>query len=164
MSQNPDTLLYIPRFYAIGLYLIYIIISQWLFLATIQGWAALGDLLLVGWILPLYWLILIVSVLSRPGLYISKNIFFKLVIIIIIFQIISLLLNYGNCSGSPKEFNFIQRVYIEHKYNEYICWISGLIISPWVNMGIVYFIRIIFYILNLVLIIGLISTNKTPNP
>ncbi len=163
MSQNSDTLLYIPRFLAVGLYLVYIIVSRLLYCYTSPNYAGFADLFLTGWILPLFWIILLVSVLSRPELYMAQKNFLALVILIIIFQIASLLFNSDNCfiSGSQREFNFIQKVFIERQYKEPICLLTDkeLQVSPWVNVGFVYLIRIIFYILNLVLIISLITTN-----
>ena len=155
MTQNHQGFFYIPLLPALAVYLMYIILSNRLFIIS----GGLGELVFM-WVLPLYWLILLIACFFTPGGYISKYFFFGILIVIAILQILSVLFNEIKCfPESHNSFNYIQQIIAEDP--DSLCT-KNRVVSPWVSSSIYLCIRGAYYFANFILIILLISANKVP--
>lgn len=155
MTQNHQGFFYIPLLPALAVYLMYIILSNRLFIIS----GGLGELVFM-WVLPLYWLILLIACFFTPGGYISKYFFFGILIVIAILQILSVLFNEIKCfPESHNSFNYIQQIIAENPAS--LCK-KDTVVSPWVSYSIYVWIRLAYCFANFILIILLISANKVP--
>ena len=165
MTQNQQDFFYISLLLALAVYLIYIILSNYLFfMSAVAGvrkstWSGLHEIYFI-WVLPLLWLILLIARFFTSGGYISKYYFFGILIVIAILQILSVLLNIISCwPVSSNTFNYIQKIIAENPAS--LCT-KNTVVSPWVSYSIYVWIRSAYCFANFILIILLISANKVP--
>ncbi len=151
--------IYIRLLPAAGIYLIYILLSQILFLYTMSGWGWVIEIFRFVWVLPVIWLILLLGRLSTSGGFLRKKVFFRLIIIIAIVQFIALLVNYNDCGdGMGGQFNYIQRLLFDN-FNNSMCS-SGQVNQLWIPIPVILGIRIFYYFLNFIFVIFLLSADR----
>jgi hypothetical protein len=148
----------IPLLWFAVIYIVYSIISLFLFLLTTGLDVALfAEVFIFSWIFPLYWVILLGTRFYRTEKLLELY-FWKLVIAIFVLQIFTTLFNFYVCGNGS--FNFIQafiyRINVgrwpqQSSNPEQLFEIVGT--EAWVPYEIVFLARILYYILNLILIL-----------
>jgi hypothetical protein len=153
----------IPLLWFAGIYIAYGIISQLLFMLTSGDASISAEIIYFLWIFPLYWLILLGSRFYRTEKLLEPY-FWKLVIAILVLHVFTLLFNFHVCV-SGGSYNFIQALIFRLAVGKYgnICTTSDKQVSeqllefigtePWIPLEIVFLARILYYILNLILIL-----------
>ena len=167
MSRKSKKFIYIRPRNALIFYLIYIIVSQLLFLITTGGWAGVFELVYYIWVLPIFWVILALGFLSfDSGGFIRRRFFLRILVAIAIVQAIALLFNYSTCGGSwgQEGYNFVQRIGFKiTNFNSSVFEPCNLNppIKPFIPYEIVLIIRCIYYLLNLILICSFLNAKKS---
>ena len=132
------------------LYLLYSAISTYAFMLTAGGWLIIIEIY-ASPVLPLFGFFLLISRFFRTITVIPKIVFRRTLILIFVFQIFALLFNYGDCGDAAGTYNFIQSLFAGGLLE--VC--NPQVVSPIIPVGVVLSIRLIYYALNLFLILVL---------
>ena len=145
--------LHISLLSAASLYFIYMQASIALFYFTAGGWNRFAiEINYFIWVLPICSLSLFIARLFKARSVISTKGLRNLLICIALIQIVSMLFNYGDCFDGEGTYNFIQTIgkNIQSVCNELPA------VESLVPLGLTFIIRIIYYLLNIVLVYCLI--------
>jgi hypothetical protein len=153
---------YIPLLPAAGLYFLYALVSEILFFYTTSGWAGLSWLLLSGWILPILFFSLFIARFFKLGGFVPQYWLIGLIVAIAVFQVLSLVFNYGSCDNGAGAFNYVQVRGMDTSAIISMCT-SSEPLRPLVPFGVVIGFRSIYYLLNLSLVVLLIASKRSIN-
>lgn len=137
-------------------------VSQYLFLRTSGDISGLAEVIYFSWIFPLFWLILLGIRFHRAEKLLEPY-FWKLVILILFLQLFNILFNNRLCTSGGSH-NFIQNFLYKIMGGKItsLCVVANEKISEsfpligaesWIPFEIIFFARILYYILNLILIL-----------
>lgn len=181
MSENYEGFLYIPLLPAMGVYLVYLLFSEFLFSYTSSDLSPIGiyggrrlsirsprgivpdivGLIISGFL----WLFLFIAVFFTPGWFIPKYFFYGILIAISIVQFLALMFNYNWNYISDTGFNYIQKIInprISESYLQKEQEREQQEVRPLLSVRPVLALRIIYYLLNFLLVIVLISYKRIP--